>query len=461
MTTTPNLYRKIYLAIVAVALLLLVTGTTSAQWSPTASPTPTPGTNIYYNSGNVGIGTTDPSSYAKLAIRGGITASISGGSFTGVSLETSDAVNSSFYINHTSGVVNLISDAGLSLYTANGAGGAPIERVRILNSGNVGIGTTNPVDLMHLRGVNPQLRFQNTSGGSVGFSLYNDTPALIGSVLIDNSVGDIHLSPFGVSDAVIIKGSSGNVGIGTPYSNGKLNFQADSGSVLISSTRSDNTQQGYLASDGWGSWYTNRGLSVGYSLPGTCCFNGMIVNGSVGIGTQTPGSKLDVNGNTNISGNINVAGNGTTTGNITLDGTIHAKYQDVAEWVLTSEQIPLGTVVVLDSTKSNQVISSMQAYDTRVAGVVSERPGLALGESGANKVLVATTGRVLVKVDASNGPIHIGDLLVTSDIPGLAMKSEPITIGNRKMHMPGTLIGKALEPLEKGSGKILVLLSLQ
>ena len=66
-----------------------------------------------------------------------------------------------------------------------------------------------------------------------------------------------------------------------------------------------------------------------------------------------------------------------------------------------------------------------------------------------------------VKADASNAPIHIGDLLVTSDLPGLAMKSEPITIGNRKIHTPGTLIGKALEPWEKGSGKILVLLSLQ
>jgi hypothetical protein len=41
------------------------------------------------------------------------------------------------------------------------------------------------------------------------------------------------------------------------------------------------------------------------------------------------------------------------------------------------------------------------------------------------------------------------------------MKSELIKVGGRFMHMPGTLIGKALEPLEKGSGKILVLLSLQ
>jgi hypothetical protein len=117
--------------------------------------------------------------------------------------------------------------------------------------------------------------------------------------------------------------------------------------------------------------------------------------------------------------------------------------------------------VVLDSTKSNQVTSSSTSYDTRVAGVVSEQPGIALGEKSEGKVLVATTGRVRVKVDASKGPIQVGDLLVTSDIPGVAMKSEPMEINGRKFHQPGTLIGKALEPLEKGKGEILVLLSLQ
>ena len=129
--------------------------------------------------------------------------------------------------------------------------------------------------------------------------------------------------------------------------------------------------------------------------------------------------------------------------------------------VPASEQIPAGTVVVLDTTKSNQVITSTQSYDTRVAGVVSEQPGIALGESGTGKVLVATTGRVIVTVDASRDPIHIGDLLVTSGTPGLAMKSEPVNLGGVQIHRPGTLIGKALQPLEKGSGKILVLLSLQ
>src|SRR5207247_6472 len=171
--------------------------------------------------------------------------------------------------------------------------------------------------------------------------------------------------------------------------------------------------------------------------------------GNVGIGTTTPGYKLDVNGTAHVSGNM------------TVDGNLAAKYQDVAEWVPSSEQLPTGTVVVLDSNKSNQVIASTVSYDTRVAGVISEQPGIALGEKSENKVLVATTGRVRVKVDATKSPIQIGDLLVTSDTPGVAMKSEAVNVGGVHLHRPGTLIGKALEPLAKGSGEILVLLSLQ
>lgn len=75
--------------------------------------------------------------------------------------------------------------------------------------------------------------------------------------------------------------------------------------------------------------------------------------------------------------------------------------------------------------------------------------------------MITTTGRVKIKVDATRAPVRIGDLLVTSDREGYAMKSEPISVGGRQFHAPGTLLGKALEPLEKGVGEILVLLSLQ
>ena len=166
-------------------------------------------------------------------------------------------------------------------------------------------------------------------------------------------------------------------------------------------------------------------------------------DGKVGIGTTNPSERLDVAGNINVSGNIN------------------AKYQDVAEWVPATADLDAGTVVVLNPHRDNEVMASSRAYDTSVAGVVSAQPGLTLGEKSDTKETIATMGRVRVRVDARNAPIAIGDLLVTSDQPGIAMKSLPVEVGGMAMHRPGTIIGKALQPLAGGTGEILVLLSLQ
>ena len=89
------------------------------------------------------------------------------------------------------------------------------------------------------------------------------------------------------------------------------------------------------------------------------------------------------------------------------------------------------------------------------------RPGILLGEGGADKTKLAHSGRVKVKADARFGAIAIGDLLVTSATPGHAMRSKPVKVGEAEIHRPGTLIGKALEPLATGQGEILVLLTLQ
>jgi hypothetical protein len=148
-------------------------------------------------------------------------------------------------------------------------------------------------------------------------------------------------------------------------------------------------------------------------------------------------------------------------GNVVVDGNIGAKYQDVAEWVDTAAPLEAGTVVVVDSARPNHVLQSARAYDTRVAGAVSAKPGLILGEQGEGKSTVAQSGRVRVKVDATYGAIQIGDLLVTSPTPGYAMRSRPMRVEGTPFHRPGTLLGKALEPLPAGKGEILVLLTLQ
>lgn len=171
--------------------------------------------------------------------------------------------------------------------------------------------------------------------------------------------------------------------------------------------------------------------------------------GRIGIGTLDPLYVLDVHGG------------GHYTGDLLVDGNLAAKYQDVAEWVPAAHDMTPGTVVVLNPKAVNEVMASSRAYDTTVAGVVSAQPGIILGVGSDSKEQIATSGRVKVRVDATHAPIRVGDLLVTSEAPGAAMRSDPLQIRGRAFHQPGTIVGKALEPLEGGTGVILVLLSLQ
>lgn len=254
---------------------------------------------------------------------------------------------------------------------------------------------------------------------------------------------------------------SGNIGIGDSTPLARLSVaDAGTGNTLFLLGRpsdstggfqfrnsADTTTVGYVIADGSEFRFLHLSGFVSFYAAGTERMR-VTAAGNVGIGTTSPTSKLQVVGDANFSGTVS-------------GGNIQAKYQDLAEWVAADKQLAAGTVVVLNRAAENSVTSSLGAYDTTVAGVVSERPGLLLGEAGANKLKIATTGRVKIKVDATKAPIAIGDLLVTSEIAGLAMKSIPMDLNGRKFHQPGTVIGKALQPLESGRGEILVLLSIQ
>jgi hypothetical protein len=68
---------------------------------------------------------------------------------------------------------------------------------------------------------------------------------------------------------------------------------------------------------------------------------------------------------------------------------------------------------------------------------------------------------VRVKADGSYGAIKVGDLLTTSATLGHAMKAQPVELGGAEIYRPGTIIGKALEPLNSGTGLIEVFVTLQ
>jgi len=366
------------------------------------------------------------------------------------------------------------------------------QNINNTNSGNVGIGTTTPTALLEVKksqsaGTTVIVDNPFTTSGNSAYSGVFLKQAGANRLLI-SSINDNHgsITPgtaqfwnFANGPTVFATNNTeqmritanGNVGIGTSNPGKKLEVLATDGEAVrlyrnasnvgwgvnmkFAFNNSNGTQVDYAGVHGITA-NTTAGSEAGDFIVSTATSGTLTEKlrvtsaGNVGIGTATPNSqyKLDVAGNINSSGTI--------TGN-----NIVAKYQDVAEWVPSSEKLSAGTVVVLDATRTNEVIASIRAYDTRVAGVISEQPGIVLGEQAARKVLVATTGRVRVKVDATQAAITVGDLLVTSDIPGVAMKSEPLNVGGVAIHRPGTIIGKALEPLAKGSGEILVLLSLQ
>jgi len=92
-------------------------------------------------SGCVGIGVTTPITFAKLAIRSAVTATIGTTSTTGVAFSCSDAATSTFYISHNNAAVNLHADSNFCFYGPNA--GPNVERMRIDTSGNLLVGTTS------------------------------------------------------------------------------------------------------------------------------------------------------------------------------------------------------------------------------------------------------------------------------------------------------------------------------
>lgn len=338
---------------------------------------------------------------------------------------------------------NIVSDdfgtvsGGLANTAGNNSGSIGDAKYATVGGGNhntaSGIASTVP------GGIN------NRAAGTASLAAGNRAKADHNGAFVwaDSSGGDFSSSG---ADQFLIR-ASGGVGIGTSAPTKALDVRdgsgatGDGGGIHVGGTGANGDAKLINFGDGDYVHVGENGADDTLELKASRFFFSI---GNVGIGTATPGVKLDVLGEARVSV-------------LTITGGA-----DVAEpFQMSTPDIPQGAVVVIDEKNPGRLTISDRAYDHRVAGIVSGangvKPGLTLHQEGVLEggQNVALSGRVYVLADAANGPIQPGDLLTTSSVPGHAMK----VTDHGKAH--GAILGKAMGSLSKGRGMVLVLVSLQ
>ncbi|MBI3660879.1 hypothetical protein HY230_10485 [Candidatus Acetothermia bacterium] len=365
---------------------------------------------------------------------------------------------------------------------------------------NVGIGTTNPIARLEavssaggiaLLGTSDSRaiigRLGNISCPTAPYAVGGCAGAVSGAGGVVGRAGPGGIGVLGDSDARGIVGTLGGTSC-APGSSGKYGVGGCAGSTNATGVlgRSGSGRAieglaemgiGVFGSDGsggigvWGN-STARGV-VGTLGPTSCA-------GTYAVGGCTAGSsQVGVLGSSEsgfamlartTSGTIfSGLGNGTqvvridNTGKGFFNGGTTTGGADFAESMRTTDDpttLELGDVLIIDPQQPRAVKKSTTANSRLVAGVYSTKPSVLsiadhhIDDSLAGEVPLAVVGIVPTKVTTENGAIHIGDLLVSSSTPGHAMRAPD----NPAL---GTILGKALGPLESGNGVIEVLVMLR
>jgi hypothetical protein len=234
----------------------------------------------------------------------------------------------------------------------------------------------------------------------------------------------------------------------------------------------------------------NQTITGNLAVTGNIGADGFIsANGGLLLGGGVEAAEdVKTKGDLEATGNLNVTGAATVQGQLQAqtvviqsglraqgailsgDATINGQLFVVKDIILSGQDCAEEFVVCPDSDASagtvmvvapdGELRESSSAYDNGVAGVVSgaepHRPGMIMGRTGdpGRHLPIALAGRVSCKVEATSGPIVPGDLLTTSDIPGHAMKASD------RVRAAGAIVGKALRPLESGTGMVPILVAL-
>jgi hypothetical protein len=342
-----------------------------------------------------------------------------------------------------------------------------------LRNGNVGLGTTDPQQKFSVMTNSPSgdaIYGSNNSTSSSTFpvGIVGETyaPQGVGIYGSANATSGANVGTFGVTVSPVGTGVEGvsdatnGGGNGTSGVAGYFNAITGTGNGVSGTTYTPSGAGVFGEAEAEGSTANAYGVQGTSSAPKGAGVAGMS-SASAGVAGYFDNAS---------AGNLLIgAVNGTHkfrvdgTGKGYFDGGEQTGGADFAESVAVARNpspYKPGDLLVVDPSGKRQLKLSTQSYSTLVAGIYSTKPGVlatehSMNEIAANEVPLAIVGIVPCKVTAENGPIAAGDLLVSSSIPGHAMK------GTDRSRMLGAVVGKALEPLASGTGVIEVLVTLQ
>ncbi len=206
-----------------------------------------------------------------------------------------------------------------------------------------------------------------------------------------------------------------------------------------------------------GVWAEGGLLATDHVTDNISCFgSGRFCESVVTIKNDIIGNLILASSGTPATDVFRVNGNGSVFAN----GDYNTGGADIAEYVPATGKLEPGDVVEIDETNGEAFRLSSHPNSTSVGGVISTKPGVSLNTSTAEDSAakgmprLALSGRVPVKVTSENGAIHAGDLLVSASRPGHAMRAP-------ESPRAGTVIGKAMQKLDRDSGQIEMLVMLR
>jgi hypothetical protein len=342
------------------------------------------------STGNVGIGTTNPG--YKLSVNSSILNEIANFESTDVGgfVSIKDNVDTSYF-----GSYNGKTFIGP-------AGGSSTTNLNIDNSnGNVGIGTTSPSEKLHVTnsllvgtsvGSNVVARFSTLSSGKDSTLLLSDGVSY--SSKISMLSGDLHLSTEGKISAVTVKATSGNVGIGTTSPTRKLEVDFTGSVYGAKFTRSDATGSSLIEFANSAGVKSVIGYDAGvdgYKI-GTASATNFVVkqSGNVGIGTTSPGAKLEVQG-TNTAGDLALSNSSTTVSSGDTLGKLAFRNYDgsVNFSTFSGEVASIRAVAAVDFTGTNGANTDLLFYTNSV----SPANGSPVS-GGSERMRITSTGNV-------------------------------------------------------------------